>query len=648
MMQPPNEYEDAMMADDDGFESTQQTQSTQPLSQNPQGIDSHIWGFLQPCSPALKRIDFWKSVSVYDIGRNPDGNVIILPGFKVSNKHAKISWDGQSNKDSAVVVQDLSSNGTFINGQKVGKGQSRIVRDGNELAFGTPLPQHQNNGQEDYRFVFRLVAAGPATEGIHAHYDLGVELGKGSFASVYKAMHRQTGKWYAVKIIQADKIKKNTQNQTPGADPRKATAFAREISILEQLQHPNICQLKEAFMDDSDPNINLVLELIEGGDLLDYILSREGISKGITFQICDALAYIHAKGIAHRDLKPENVLLTKDDPPIVKVADFGLAKVVDSLTALRTMCGTPSYLAPEVVNQIQNEGYSHLVDSWSVGVIVFSMLTNTSPFLEDDNIPDLRTRISERTVDWDALDRAGISEEGKSFITRLLDPRPDCRMSLDAARSHVWLASVARQYGYQAELTPSTQPSIQPSIQSSTPSDQPMASGISGEDSYVVPGLDGESFSQGLEQMQLHGAESTAGNTLRREGSRPLVRRSDVLSQAAEKDDGGGILEPSEEMISNSQAQDLFDERNAAPGPSTRKRKEPPAESLMAVPEDEEFQADTSNGHKKGKVADDFEGTARSVRGTRAKGAGGVSSDEEPSQKVRRSARQTPQKAPRK
>lgn len=83
MMQPPNDSEDAMMAEDE-YESTQQTQSTQPLSQIPQGIDSHIWGFLQPCSVALQRIDFWKSVSVYDIGRNPDGNVIVLPGFKVS------------------------------------------------------------------------------------------------------------------------------------------------------------------------------------------------------------------------------------------------------------------------------------------------------------------------------------------------------------------------------------------------------------------------------------------------------------------------------------------------------------------------------------------------------------------------------------
>ena len=102
--------------------------------------------------------------------------------------------------------------------------------------------------------------------------------------------------------------------------------------------------------------------------------------------------YCHDRGIAHRDLKPENVLLTRDRPPIVKVADFGLAKVADSMTmlkvcysviavrhnadvfALQTMCGTPNYLAPEVVwDDVDTVGYSHLVDSWSIGIITFSM-----------------------------------------------------------------------------------------------------------------------------------------------------------------------------------------------------------------------------------------------------------------------------------
>lgn len=125
---------------DSSLESTEQVLSTPFLSQVPPSMDSHIWGFLQPLSPALKRIDFWKSLSVYDIGRNPDVNIIILPGLKISaygkkkkstspaappfhaqphythagSKHARISWDGQSNKHATVILQDLSSNGTFV------------------------------------------------------------------------------------------------------------------------------------------------------------------------------------------------------------------------------------------------------------------------------------------------------------------------------------------------------------------------------------------------------------------------------------------------------------------------------------------------------------------------------------------------------
>lgn len=277
-------------------------------------------------------------------------------------------------------------------------------------------------------------------------------------------------------------------------------------------------------------------------------------------------------------------------------------------------------------------------------------MTNTSPFIEDETIPDLRSRIAERRVDWAALPRAGVSEDAESFIRRLLDPRPDCRMTLDAARTHEWLQSVAPGQG-----RPLTQ---SPSVESVLQGDESMIDNEQ-EPEYesAVPGLDGEVVSQGFEQMQLHqdGTPTpTTGKNLQREGSRPLVRRSLVLSQAAEKEGGGGILEPSEQMISNSQAQDLFDENNAAAGPSTRKRKEPPAErSLEVMPEGQEWTTanapvtDGANGRKKGK-ADDESSAPRSVRGTRAKGAGGASSDEEPVPKVRRSSRQTPQKPMRK
>lgn len=111
---------------------------------------------------------------------------------------------------------------------------------------------HLINTRHFLGYVFRFVAAGIPRDGLHAHYDLGTELGKGSFANVYKAMHRATSKWFAVKMIQAEKIKKNPANHTGPGDAKKATAFAREISILEQLSHPNICQLKETFFHDSN------------------------------------------------------------------------------------------------------------------------------------------------------------------------------------------------------------------------------------------------------------------------------------------------------------------------------------------------------------------------------------------------------------
>lgn len=111
----------------------------------------------------------------------------------------------------------------------------------------------------DLGYVFRLIAGGPAREGMHAVYEISHELGKGSFASVYRAMHRATGQWYAVKMIQVDKIKKSAMNGGGGnPDAKKAAAFAREISILESLSHPNICQLKETFFQENNISMSKV------------------------------------------------------------------------------------------------------------------------------------------------------------------------------------------------------------------------------------------------------------------------------------------------------------------------------------------------------------------------------------------------------
>ncbi|RPD54428.1 kinase-like protein [Lentinus tigrinus ALCF2SS1-7] len=435
------------MVTDDGAQTQQQTQSTQQASQGDVVVDEHLWGYLIPCSANLRRIDFQKVKTTYRIGRNREEhkNDIILPGMKISNFHSTIEWDGDETAKSAVKVTDLSSNGTFINGEKIGKGKCKVLRDGNEVAFGTCMPQPASGGLEDYRFVFRHMACGPPSRGLYKYYDLQHELGKGSFATVMKALHKEEGKWYAVKMIQANKLRRGLSNASlNGVESNdKANNFAREINILERLQHKNICQLKEVFFESY--NINLVLEWVPGGDLLDYILKRNGLpeleAQYLTYQICDALAYVHSQGIAHRDLKPENVLLTDDNPPVVKVADFGLAKVIDSMTMLRTMCGTPVYLAPEVVNQGPNkEGYDQVVDSWSVGVIVFSMLTMSTPFGEEDQNVDVKARVSNRRVDWGVLRECCPNPIAEDFIHGLLQYDPRKRMTLADARLHPWLA----------------------------------------------------------------------------------------------------------------------------------------------------------------------------------------------------------------
>ncbi|KAH7916616.1 kinase-like domain-containing protein [Hygrophoropsis aurantiaca] len=614
-----NPSEDLVSAEDAMEEQTQQsTQATQPASQpgNPADMNAHLWGYLQPCSSLLRRIELSKIQPVMTLGRAPDNNVI-LPGGKVSNRHCRIVWDGKEDKTSCVTIVDYSSNGTWINGMKIGKDKTGILKEGYEVAFGSPQPQPGNI--EDYRFIYRHTAAGPPTGGLHAHYDLGHELGKGSFATVMKAVSRATGQWFAIKMIQENKVRRAnaTAGEANASNAQKATAFAREISILEKLNHPNICQLKEVFFEDA--NINLVLEYVDGGDLLDFILKTNGLEEAmarhITAQIAEALAYIHSKGIAHRDLKPENVMLTSDNPPKVKVADFGLAKVVDSLTFLKTMCGTPSYLAPEVVTQQNQEGYDHLVDSWSVGVIVFSMLTSTSPFIEDDTQRDIKIRIAERTIDWASLDQAHISPTAQDFIRRLLDVNPRTRMSLSDATKHPWLQNQqevlnrGRPRETLAEASIVSLP-VEGSSLSSIPDDDDEMADDTNSDPII---------NQGLEHLKLR------GNT-----RAPLQRRSQVLSQAAE--DNQALMEPSWQMIASQDAElNQNQDPNqlqiqAGPGPTTRAHKRKASDGLGVMREGGAENASPTHAiegaRKKGRGSSDSDSPPK-ARGTGSKATRG-------------------------
>ncbi|KAJ7782479.1 kinase-like domain-containing protein, partial [Mycena maculata] len=546
-------FDDPNAVEED-LQRTQEDQvQTQPLTQEGDAEPTDkFFGYLNPCSQALARVELFKDQPEVCIGRSPT-NKVVFPGFKISNFHAIIRWNGIYGPTSVVTIEDNSSNGTFINGEKIGKGQNRILRDGCEVAFGVPVASKEHGGIYDYRFIFRDFVSTVIRREIYKYYDLSVELGKGSFATVYKALHMATSDWVAVKVIHETK---RQPTPTSGSNPGNT----REIKIMEHLAHPNICRQADRFLSftltnsacrlrevfwNTNGSIDLVLELVEGGDLLDFILDHNGLSEGmakhITYQLCQALSYIHGKGITHRDLKPENVLLTDNNPPIVKVADFGLAKIVDSMTMLKTMCGTPSYLAPEVVTQQNNSGYDSLVDSWSVGVILFSMLTNTNPFIET-SVEDLKTRIASRHIDWTQLEMLkyqdsqggyyGLSDEVQDFIHRLLDFDPRQRMKLGDALGHVWFKNFVFVY---------------PEI------DYPRIASGSG------------TLSEDAEGRLTPPSSTPPGLTLHKKGA--LQRRSEVLQQAAEA--GRAPVEPSWEMVTYAQSQE-----QAQPQPQAQEEEE--------------------------------------------------------------------------
>ncbi|KJA26683.1 hypothetical protein HYPSUDRAFT_36406 [Hypholoma sublateritium FD-334 SS-4] len=421
-------------------------QSEDMMDTTSEDLNSHLWGYLQPCNPVKPQIDFWRLQACITIGRAPS-NQIVFDGSRISMHHCTITWDGNDG-DSGVVVCDLSTNGTFINGTKLGRNQTRILRDRDEVAFGSSVIHRDHNGEHDYRYIYRHVARA-ATIGLFTKYDLGNLLGRGAFGTVYRLLHRSTGKWFAVKMVDLAKFPKEGDGKTTHEK------IVREIAIMEGLKHPNVCQIHDTFFEKRDSTVNLVLEFVDGGDLWDYINKTEnGLgerrTQDIIYQICDAMKYVHSEGITHRDLKPENILLTSHDYPIVKVADFGLSKAVDHMTMLRSFCGTPVYLAPEVFTSSTTQtGYDNRVDCFSVGGVVFLCMTKEEPFVVTAKISerDTEARVKTRTRNSYSLTDINASESVIDFVNRMLDDNPRRRPSMAEALEHPWLMDYEPYHG---------------------------------------------------------------------------------------------------------------------------------------------------------------------------------------------------------
>lgn len=280
-------------------------------------------------------------------------------------------------------------------------------------------------------------------------YKVGKTLGTGGFSVVKTVTDRGTGQQFACKIMSLPPPGKSvSDNESTRAD------IFKEIDILIALRHPNIVNMKEYFEENN--KVYLIMELLEGGELLDAVIDKghysEEDARTCFVQLINAIQYLHSKGIVHRDLKLENLLLSRrKDISAIKLADFGLAKRFGGAAALSTVCGTPQYVAPEIIKGGPATEYGPECDLWSAGVILFILLGGYPPFY-DESEPRLFEKIRRGTYDFDDSVWDLISNEAKDLIKTLLVVDASKRLTCEQVLSHPWVTAAARDSGRKRDL----------------------------------------------------------------------------------------------------------------------------------------------------------------------------------------------------
>jgi len=246
-------------------------------------------------------------------------------------------------------------------------------------------------------------------------------------------LKKKDGKEFAIKCIKKEMVE--------GEDIK---LLRREVQIMKKLDHPNILKLFEVYEDEKQ--FFLVMELVKGKELFDKIVERgmysERDASNIIYQVVSAVEYLHECGIAHRDLKPENLLSAgEEENEVVKIADFGFSKSFagDDAEKLMTSCGSPGYVAPEILTA---ESYDKSVDMWSVGVIIYILLSGYPPFYAD-SAPALFKKIMDVKYDFDDSVWDDISDSAKDLIRNLLVKEPSKRFSAKQCLDHPWVKGAA-------------------------------------------------------------------------------------------------------------------------------------------------------------------------------------------------------------
>jgi len=274
-------------------------------------------------------------------------------------------------------------------------------------------------------------------------YSIQGKLGRGNFAVVRKVQRRSDGKYFAAKIINKKTMK-----------VRDLELLGKEVQILKMMDHPNINTMIETF--DTKNHLYIVLQLLEGENLFENIVKRrvyyERDAANVVMQVARACEYMHERGIIHRDLKPENLVYLDKKHEQICITDFGLSKYMDqNQSKTKTACGTPAFVAPEVLRQ---ESYGTQVDMWSLGTILYIMLCGYPPFVER-NLPRLYKAIKKGKVVFNKPYWDNISKPAVDVVKGLLNLDLKARLTPTQLLKDPWvtgteasLVNLSMQEGY--------------------------------------------------------------------------------------------------------------------------------------------------------------------------------------------------------
>ncbi|CAJ1051839.1 calcium/calmodulin-dependent protein kinase type 1D-like isoform X1 [Xyrichtys novacula] len=262
------------------------------------------------------------------------------------------------------------------------------------------------------------------TNNIKDVFEFKGKMGSGTFSEVYMVREKTTGELYALKCLKKKHlIRSNLEN---------------EINVLRRIKHDHVVGLEDFY--ESRTHYYLVMQLVSGGELFDRILDKgvytEKDASRVIRQVLEAVGYLHENSIVHRDLKPENLLYyNMDENAKIMISDFGLSKTLEH-GVMSTACGTPGYVAPEVLAQ---RPYSKAVDCWSIGVITYILLCGYPPFFEDNETrlfsKIMRAEYAFHSPFWD-----DVSESAKDFIRNMMEKNPKKRFLTEQALRHPWIA----------------------------------------------------------------------------------------------------------------------------------------------------------------------------------------------------------------